>query len=636
MVSERERRHAPGLDGIRGVAVLGITLYHLRLIDGGLLSVSVFFTLSGYLITSILLSSVAKSGTVDLREFWARRARRLLPALFSVLIVVLGASAIVRPNKLAAYAREALSAMFYVANWATIVRGDNYFQRFTGPGPFDHLWSLAIEEQFYVVWPLLLLLFLRRKTSGKRALVALTAILAVASATWMALRFSPLAVNNTRAYEGTDTRAASMLIGALAAMLMPLREVGQGGARRRITLEFLGFVAAGAVVAIVAKTGEYSPFLYRGGEASVAMATALLVLAAAHPATWVGKLLGVAPLRWLGERSYGIYLWHMPVVAFMPTAALAGHPYQRAAVQLALILAIAALSYALLEDPIRKKGLVETFARGGRLRVAGRWAGATLLFPLAVASLVVLPRLSSAEAREIDAMTAELEADQPHETQAKITPAMAPVIKQSALTACTQVIHVGDSASIALVSKRYISNAEDRLEGRYLSVGVDDYMEDISGGRAIVEKFNGNTSAYEVVSAHPGYRGCWVFAIGIGDASTIFGNVEALSQRIDWMMSRADGAPALWATNKTMMKKGPYQDSYMEGWNRALVQACTRHANMRVYDWAAEVQDDWFLPDEVHPNAIGAKERAARFAKALAAAFPKDRVPPPQCVVRTE
>jgi hypothetical protein len=443
-------------------------------------------------------------------------------------------------------------------------------------------------------------------------------------------------VNNTRAYEGTDTRAASMLIGALAAMLLPLREVGQGGRRRRLTLELAGFVAAIAVVAMVAKTGEYSTFLYRGGEASVSLATAVLVLAAAHPETSVGKLLGVAPLRFLGERSYGIYLWHMPIVAFMPAAALAGHPYRRAALLFGLILLVSSLSYALLEDPIRKNGVVETFARGGRLRIAGRWAGAVLLLPAAAAALVALPSLSSAEAREIDAMTAELEADQPHETASKVTPAMAPVIKASALTACTQVIHVGDSASIALVSKRYIPLESERLEGRYHSVGVDDYMEDISGGRAIVEKFKGNTSAYEVVSAHPGYRGCWVFAIGIGDASTIFGNVDALSQRIDWMMSRADGAPVLWATNKTTMKKGPYQSSYMEGWNRAVIEACRRHANMRVYDWAAEVQDDWFLPDEVHPNAVGAKERAARFAKALAIAFPKDRIPPPQCVVRTD
>jgi peptidoglycan/LPS O-acetylase OafA/YrhL len=634
MVSERERRHAPGLDGIRGIAVVAITLYHLRLIDGGILSVSVFFTLSGYLITSILLSAIAKSGTVDLKNFWLRRARRLLPALIVLLTVVLAAAAFTRPNKLAAYGREALSAALYVANWATIARGDNYFQRFTGPGPFDHLWSLAIEEQFYVVWPLFLLLFSRRKAN--RALVVVTALLAAASATWMAVKYAPLAVNNTRAYEGTDTRAASMLIGALAAMILPLREVGEGGRRRRFALEIVGIVAAVAVVAIVLRTGEYSTFLYRGGEASVSAATAALVLAAAHPQTWIGKLLGLAPFRWLGERSYGIYLWHMPIIAFMPTTAVAAHPYQRAAFLFVLILAVAALSYALLEDPIRKNGVIDTFARGGRLRVTGRWAGAALLLPAATLALVVLPSFSSAEAREIDAMTAELEADQPHETQSKITPAMAPVIKESALTACTQVIHVGDSASIALVSKRYIPLEAERLEGRYLSVGVDDYMEDISGGRAIVEKFNNNTSAYEVVSAHPGYRGCWVFAIGIGDASTIFGNVDALSQRIDWMMSRADGAPVLWATNKTMMKKGPYQNSYMEGWNRAVIEACSRHANMRVYDWASEVQDDWFLPDEVHPNAVGAKERAARFAKALAAAFPKDRMPPPQCVVRTD
>ncbi len=248
-----DHRHAPGLDGSRGAAVAAITAYHLGWIDGGILSLSVFFALSGYLITSILLASLRKTGRIDLRTFWLRRARRLLPGLALLLVVVLGAAAIARPRQLGAYARQALSASLYVANWATIARGDDYFNRFSGPGPFDHLWSLAIEEQFYVLWPLLLVGLLivsgrrgaKGEALGRRALIptmVVTGLLAAASAVAMAWLYAPEAINNTRAYEGTDARAAPILLGSLAAMLLPLGEIGHGGRRRRVVLDVIGLI----------------------------------------------------------------------------------------------------------------------------------------------------------------------------------------------------------------------------------------------------------------------------------------------------------------------------------------------------------------------------------------------------------
>src|SRR5207248_2976803 len=220
----------------------------------------------------ILLSGWRKSGKIDLKTFWLRRARRLLPALFLLLAVVLFAAAMARPAKLAVYSRQAFSALLYVANWATIVRGDTYFNRFSGPGPFDHLWSLAIEEQFYAVWPLLLfaLLALGRRWSKpdsvagavrgvpgvvRRApVVIVTVLLAVGSALTMALRFHPDSMNNTRAYEGTDARAAPILVGALTAMLLPLAEVGKGSRARRIVLDVAGAIATVVVVKVVLGT----------------------------------------------------------------------------------------------------------------------------------------------------------------------------------------------------------------------------------------------------------------------------------------------------------------------------------------------------------------------------------------------
>jgi len=654
--SRKDHQHAPGLDGVRGVAVAAIVAYHLGLMDGGLLSVSVFFTLSGYLITSILLAGWRKTGTIDLKTFWLRRARRLLPALFFLLPVVLFAAAIARPNKLAMYGRQAFAAAFYMANWATIARGDTYFNRFSGPGPLDHLWSLAIEEQFYAIWPVLLLLLLiaAQKLSGRRrgsgissraamAVMVVTGLLATASAFAMAWRYVPNAINNTRAYEGTDGRAAPILIGTLTAMFAPLDRIGELGRRSRIVLDVIGVICCVVVVKLVISTDEYSPFLYRGGETVVSIASALLVLACAHPKTIVGKAFGIAPLQWLGERTYGIYLWHMPIVAFMPSAMLEGRPVMRVALQLGLTLALAGLSWTLLEDPIRRNGVIATFTNIGAKKSPGRivfrrWAGAMALVPVSIAALAAWPLLSHAKASEVDfeALTAELTAEPPDPRPAPAGSVVAvSVTKEALLTSCTQLVHVGDSTSLGLASKRYIPLAEDRLDARYRAVGVEMFVPEIAGGRAIVEKYKDIPSAYEVVSWKAGYKGCWVFALGIGDSANIRGNVQGLSQRIDWMMARADGAPVLWTNTKTLLDKGPYANVFMNGWHQALVQACGRYPNMRVYDWANEAQDGWYLPDKIHPNEIGSKERAARIAKALAVAFPKDRAPSAECVVRS-
>jgi peptidoglycan/LPS O-acetylase OafA/YrhL len=662
-MSARTEQRAPGLDGIRGAAVAAIVAYHLGLCDGGLLSVSVFFALSGYLITSILLSSWRKRGVLDLKTFWLRRARRLLPALFMLLPVVLFAASFARKTKLATFSRQAVAALFYMANWATIARGDTYFNRFSGPGPFDHLWSLAIEEQFYAVWPLVLLgllfVFARRGDGERRvpiAVMIVTALLAAASALTMALRYVPDAMNNTRAYEGTDCRAAPILIGALTAMIVPLSEVGKGGRVRRVVLDLVGSIAAGAVVGVVLGVDESMPLLYRGGESFVAVASCLVVVAAGHPDTIVGKAFGFLPFRWLGERTYGIYLWHLPIIAFMPAGVLAAHPLARAGLQLVLTLVLAALSWTLLEDPIRRNGLVASLGPSGGWTTTRRWVGVAFLVPVATAALGVWPLVSDTSASEMDfeALTEELEVETPEsakEIPSELPPASpaSPTSNESAIggsagsiaavrTSCSILVHVGDSTSLGMMSKTYLPDDADRLDARYRDVGVQFFVPEISGGRAIVEKIKvTQKNAWEIVTAKAsgGYKGCWVIALGIGDSATLKGNGDGLSQRIDSMMKAAKDARVMWTTGKTLLEKGPYQNAYLDAWNAALLDACTRHPNMRVYDWASEVRDEWYLPDKIHPNEIGSKERAARIANAVAVAFPKDAASPESCVVRS-
>jgi peptidoglycan/LPS O-acetylase OafA/YrhL len=631
--SDGRSGYLPGLDGIRAIAVGAVVAYHLGLpfFDGGLLGVSVFFTLSGYLITSLLIRGFERHGRIDLRTFWVRRARRLLPALIVMLPVVAMTTAIARPEKLAATARQALFALLYVANWTTIARGDDYFQRFSGPGPLDHLWSLAIEEQFYIVWPLFVFVLLRLGAclEKRRLFLAVASVLLAVASTWsIAHLYDPHALNNTRAYEGTDARAAALVVGALAATLLPFDRVTEVSGRKRLMLDAIGAAGLGGVLACIVRTDEYSPFLYRGGEVVLSVATAALSVAASHPRTIVGRALGVLPLRWIGARSYGVYLWHLPVVAFMPSTVLIERPALRGLVQLGLILLLAAASFRWIEDPIRR----------GVRPARTRWGlvfRAVVLVPAATVALVVWPLRFRHPSTELEALASE---PVPNAVVLSPLPSATPLSQppETTLTSCKEVAHVGDSTSLGLVSTLFLPNTDDQIAARYRAVGVERFFAEISGARSMVETYKDQPNATEVVKRRraSGYNGCWVFALGTNDPANTGGNASMLSARIDNMMAQIGHAPALWMTTKTLKDKGPYQNAHMESWNQALVKACARHPNMRVYDWASEVKNEWFNPDGIHFNSAGCKERAARIARALARAFPKDGAAPSGCVVR--
>jgi peptidoglycan/LPS O-acetylase OafA/YrhL len=638
----------PALDGIRALAVAAVVAYHLKVpgLGGGLLGVSVFFTLSGYLITSLLLREYVLDGRVDLKAFWVRRARRLMPALVFMLAVVALTTAIVRPEKLVATVREALCALFYVANWTTIANGDDYFQRFTGPGPLDHLWSLAIEEQFYLAWPLLVsaLLFLGARTRGGRWPLALVTVLLAAASTWaIAHAYDPNGMNNTRAYEGTDCRAAALLAGALAALALPFDRAGAVSPRMRVALDVLGAIGLAGVAICIAGTDEYSSFLYTGGEVVLAASTASFAMAASHPDTFVARALRVAPLRWIGPRSYGIYLWHLPVVAFMPETAFASVPVVRPMIEVTIIVVLAAASYRLIEEPMRRR------APASRL-------GAMVLLPVATLALCVWPLSCrpSSESVGIDPASAsagvprEVDAEAVAATTASVPTTSAPSATVTApaatppgapMTSCREVLHVGDSTSLGLVSTYVLPNADDRIGARYGAVGVERFLPEISGARSMVETYKDQPNATQVVRQRvaSGYAGCFVLALGTNDSANTGGDVERLGARIDAMMSLiGPDHPALWTTTRTLLERGPYQNAHTQGWTQALTQACARHPNMRVYDWASEVKDEWISKDGIHPGGVGYRERAARISRALARAFPKDGAPPAACMVGSD
>jgi peptidoglycan/LPS O-acetylase OafA/YrhL len=421
--------YSPGLDGLRAFAVIAVLLYHADLawIPGGFLGVEVFFVLSGYLITALLLTEWRQRGRIDLKTFWLRRARRLLPALYVLLVVILAFAVVFLPGEVAGLRGDVLAAFGYVTNWYLILGQESYFEAVGRPSLLQHLWSLAVEEQFYLIWPPILALGLCIGATRLRRRRVLAVVLfgALASAVTMALLYVP-GVDPSRIYYGTDTRATGLLCGAALAFLWSpgdkyrpsetrhhrLRLPGRSRFRRRwgwtapLLLDVVGFAALGALVWFCLNLGEFQPFLYCGGLALVGLATTATIMALVHPHALIGsRFLGSAPLRWVGVRSYGIYLWHWPV--FMVTRPDLDVPIEGLpllALRLTTTVALADLSYRYIETPIRRGALERAWrtlreARGPlRQRLRLQWAGA--LVPILASCALLGVAVAQAEPPE--------------------------------------------------------------------------------------------------------------------------------------------------------------------------------------------------------------------------------------------
>jgi peptidoglycan/LPS O-acetylase OafA/YrhL len=662
------QRYLPGLDGIRALAVGVVVAYHLDFgwAQGGLLGVGVFFTLSGYLITDLLLGQRENTGRLQLADFWLRRARRLLPALFVMLAVVVAWVTLLDRSQLPAIRGMVAASTVYVSNWWLIIQHSSYFAQFGPPSPLGHLWSLAVEEQFYLIWPWILLIMLRwrRKRPGPNGpggpggpggpdvgLAAATLLLAAASAVAMALLYRP-GYDPTRVYDGTDTRAFAVLIGAALAFVWPSRHL-RGEVARSARWALDGAGAAGLVVfaVLVWRTSQYSAFLYHGGLVLLSLATALMVAAAASPAGRFGRMLGWRPLRWVGVRSYGIYLWHFPIIV-LTTPADGLDTLPRAVLQVAACVAIAALSWRYIEEPIRRGAIGRWRAQlkrnGWRLGAAGRPA---MIVVGVAAPVVVLASCGMAGVVQPGSATSGISAGSslplptrtvsatpqtppPERAVASKSPVVPPGPPR---TSCRAVVHIGDSTSEGLTSPDYLPDPRDRIGARYAQVGVTTFIPEISGARSIVETYEGLPNAYTVAQQliREGYRGCWVLALGTNDTADVaVGSTYSLPYRIKEMMSLIGNQPVMWVNVKSLLDYGPYSEANMESWNRALLQACASYPNMRVYDWAAAVKDGWFIPDGIHYTSAGYEARAYLIAQALAAAFPAQGPSPSSCLIR--
>jgi peptidoglycan/LPS O-acetylase OafA/YrhL len=666
------------LDGLRAVAVLCVIAYHLNVpwAKGGLLGVGVFFTLSGYLITDLLLSSWNRYGDLRLGRFWWHRARRLLPALLVMLVVVSILVALFDASQLSEVRRQVVSAALYFANWSTIAVHGSYFSRFAAPLPLDHLWSLSIEEQFYLVWPWLLLLLVFIVPS-RRLMAGLTLLGAAASVLAMAELYRR-GYDPTRVYEGTDTRAFGLLIGAALAMVRPMggtrenlgtlsrRTRLQSVTRSPVRMDLAGTVGLIVILALVWRTTSLSAFLYPWGLILLSAATVLVLAAVVNPSSQLGDVLGCPPLRWVGVRSYGIYLWHWPIIVLWGASQSTGVNWPRSLLQVAVTMIVAGLSWQYVEEPIRH-GALGRLRRRSQTRAAviraRRRALAILTSTFGVVSIVVAslagvlpvasagdttppkinhlpPRLASAAAAR-----AGTSANSSTTTRAGRTGAssgsgnfrfLESKLPPATRTSCRSAVYIGDSTSEGEISTDYIPDASQRLGPQLARVGVKTLYPEISGARSIVEVYHGHPNAATVATEHieSGFRGCWILALGTNDvANSATANI-GMQQRIDRMMSVIGRQPVMWVSAITLLSAGPYAESGMERWDHLLLDACRRYPNMRVYDWADQARRKWFIPDGIHYYSPGYVARTHDIAEGLVHAFPDFRQPSPTCLVQ--
>jgi peptidoglycan/LPS O-acetylase OafA/YrhL len=364
--SAKKGWRAPGLDGVRALAVLAVLGFHegLSWLPGGFLGVDIFFVLSGFLITDLLVAKFGRDGNVGLSTFWQRRARRLLPALALMLLTVTAAVTLLEPAQRGTLPPALLGAVTYTSNWWQAFTHVSYFSQYGPPPVFQHLWSLAVEEQFYLIWPLVLagVLVLAR---NRWVRISFACAAAAGSAAIMYAIYLP-GKDPSLVYYGTDTHAAGLLIGAAIALTWPLRKVAAAAGKLRLAFDIAGAIGLLVLAWSVWHFAGSNPFVYPYGLVIASLAAGGLVLASATTG-YLGRAMSWAPLRWLGIRSYGIYLWHWPVIAI--TVGL----YPRAAgslvahvVDAVVPIAIAAASWRWLEEPILRKGLRAQLAQYGQ------------------------------------------------------------------------------------------------------------------------------------------------------------------------------------------------------------------------------------------------------------------------------
>jgi len=606
------RRYMPGLDGLRALSVMAVIAYHQNLTwaQGGFLGVCIFFVLSGYLITDILVAKWKPSAGVNLKDFWLGRARRLLPALFVTLAGVIVWISLFDPIRLSSLWDDVLAAMFYSSNWLLTFQKVSYFASFGLPSPLGHLWSLAVEEQFYLVWPLLLGLGLHYIPQRGR-LAGLILALVITSAAAMAIVYTP-GLDPSRVYYGTDTRAFSLLIGAVLAIIWPSRKLSDDlSPRGRIALDVVGGAALLAVLWMIWKSNQYQTFLYYGGLLLFSVASAVIVAVLAHPASRLGRIFGMKPLQSLGVCSYGIYLWHYPVIVLTsPTVNTGGVNIQLTLGQTALSISLAAFSWFFIEDPIRR-GKWKEFLQGllyhlkwwqKPLGVSGKTAlaGIVVFFSIFILAVSGCAMISQAKQTDIKSeIIREPEPTKPAATEPRESgengAGKKSVAGEATLGADKKDVFTGKGVTI--IGDSVMIDIGRELKKRFPDIIVDaEIGRQMYQAPKVIENLKEQGLLGKTVVIELGANGAFT-----QDQFMDILNLLGQERRIVIVNTRV---PKPW-------------ESVV---NQILAQAAAAHPEITLVDWhsASSGHNDYFYPDGVHLKQAGIQAYAALVSGAFA------------------
>ncbi|MGL4339414.1 MAG: acyltransferase family protein [Rhodoglobus sp.] len=577
-------RRIAGLDGMRAIAVIAVIGYHFfpQSLSGGFVGVDIFFVISGFLITGLLVREHDSAGRIVLGRFWIRRVRRLVPALVMVVAVCSGVALLIGGDVLLGIGPQIVGAATFSSNWLFIAEGTNYFNSFT-PELFRNLWSLAVEEQFYLLWPALIMLVLMLRRRWLRVVIPI--ICSIASVIAMALLGTE---NATRAYYGTDTHSFGLTLGASLAFILQARFTGtadpaRSGRISRLALPALGALCILGIIVISTVLSESSPLTTQGALALVAILTALAIIGATTPQSWLGRALDTAPVVWIGERSYGLYLWHWPVLVLVG-AALPAAPAWWVIPTLSLVLTTlaAGLSYRFVELPIRQLGLrgALTTARNRRTPVRLVAAGAAL--GLSACALLA----GAAVAADTQRSQAQIAVEQGQTALAQPGYAHAPRRPQPPPTG-DQMLAIGDSVMLA---------ATPELQETYPGIQIDAAVS-----RQMFEAEDIVANAIAAGTLRP------VLVIGLGTNGWIerqdLENIHTMVGRSTRIIVVNVQAPREWVPEV----------------NNTLADFARRERTVELSNWhdAIQPQLDVLADDEVHPGATGARIYITALTEAL-------------------
>ena len=624
----KKRRYITGLDGIRAIAVIMVLAYHLKLalFKSGFLGVTVFFVLSGYLITGILISEVEEEGTIDLKNFWLRRIRRLVPAVMSMAVVIIFVSAVVNKIIFTKGCKDFLASVLGFNNWWQIFNKVSYFEAAGVPSPFTHCWSLAIETQFYLIYPLILLgIYKLVKSRGegraKRGLLfaGVTLLLALISVILMIVLFDPQQ-DASRVYYGTDTRAFSLLFGALLAILWEYRMVP-----RRLSASVnmvLGSVSFAVLLVMTIAINGSSNFWYRGGQFVGTILTVLVIYTVSGRKTWLSRFLSNPVLKWIGDRSYSIYLWHYPIILLISKGIKAS--WWITLIEIVLSVVLAELSYRFIETPIRH-GIIGEYLNILRSRPKSRQekkrqvqvarrslkviAGTFVLTVSLILCMIFVPKKNAldtlqkreSKAKETGKMTEEQLAKQKaNGSESEDTICTADLTDDEILEGLNLLL-IGDSIAVDVTDDFYEifpNSVSDTKIGRITSLGkqvLDSYIDE--------KKWEGEGVIFASLSNSP-----------------INGELEDIREKIGKDM------PLFLTTVRI-----PH-DTFEEESNSKIKKFVEENDHTYLIDWyaASEGHDEYFDADDTHLLSAGAKAYAKCIKEAVLDAYKKENIEIPK------